>query len=973
MKVLQTVDVIHMYNVWDKVKDFFTDSDRSELDEHTIEYFKLNVLNRSYNLLVVVEDNIIIGAFLMYFMNTPTHRVLNIAAAGGKDIVVKEVADQIEQFARSQGATKIKAQAKDAQARLYKMVMGLEKTTNVVEKLLQEYAMKLMSIFNFFFNPLTWVKLTTFNLGDDTPAPQQVTTQTSNIPDYMQPYVESMLGATQNQLFNTTTDAQGNTTLNGLKPYTPYSTNMNDYVAGFSPLQQQSQSAAGNLQTPGQFGQANQMATASGLGSLGTATNAAGAGNQYMQMAQDPNAIKNFMNPYLQQTLDPALAELSRQYGITGTQEQSQATGAGAFGGSREALMAAENQRNLGTAQSQMIGQGYNNAFQAAQQAQQFGSNLGLQGQQAALQGYGQAGQAASTLGSLGTQDLAAQQGIIGTQNQIGAQQTAAEQAKINQSVQDYANAQQYPLMELGVMSNMTRGLPLSAPTTSMYQAQPTAATQLIGSAGAIGSLGAAAPKAAGGILSVKNFDVGGAVEYDLSQMPTDKLNELKDSAQSKIEIEKINKILAERKIEPTPNFAPGGIVAFGVGGGADVDYGDMYSADLDKAMAEKQANSTNPIAKLISQRNAAEKDAVAGKDSYNNYQKANDLTSAIVDSNSPGGGGFVAPVDKAGNRIPPINPNPAPAPDAKPAAPAGPPQVSLDQLLAKYMGPAPGGKGLPATTTGTESPSNSMDAQLQSVISERKNIDQQLADGLNNIYQDPVNAPYAKKRFDQFQSEIDNASEKDRQMFWLHSATMFATMATQPGGVVKAAMGALAQEIPLYVKDKEAQEKHLDDIKKAQYDITQSEIARRVGDLKTSLDLKDKGLDKAADIYIAINKDKSEKAKLAEEVRSHDLQNRTNTINAVSNLYQAQKEPADLTTLKAIAAHPELKAVKEDLTLGPAEERTKAALEKTYSTSMDSDMQFEDWLDKHGLTYAGRPAKASNKHANWGEKVTIK
>ena len=62
--------------------------------------------------------------------------LLNIAFAGGKGIVVKEVTDQIEQFARSQGATKIKAQAKDSQARLYKMVMGLEKTTNVVEKLL---------------------------------------------------------------------------------------------------------------------------------------------------------------------------------------------------------------------------------------------------------------------------------------------------------------------------------------------------------------------------------------------------------------------------------------------------------------------------------------------------------------------------------------------------------------------------------------------------------------------------------------------------------------------------------------------------------------------------------------------------------------------------------------------------------------------------------------------------------------------
>ena len=136
MKQLQTVDVSHVYKIWSEVKKFFKDSDRSELDEDTIEYYKLNVLSRNYNLLVVVENNLIIGAFIMYFVNSPTHRVLNIAAAGGKNIVVKEVTDQIEKFAISQGATKIKAQAKDAQARLYKMVMGLEKTTNVVEKLL---------------------------------------------------------------------------------------------------------------------------------------------------------------------------------------------------------------------------------------------------------------------------------------------------------------------------------------------------------------------------------------------------------------------------------------------------------------------------------------------------------------------------------------------------------------------------------------------------------------------------------------------------------------------------------------------------------------------------------------------------------------------------------------------------------------------------------------------------------------------
>mgnify|MGYP003347403331 CR=1 FL=1 len=111
--------------------------------------------------------------------------------------------------------------------------------------------MKLMSFFDFFFNPLTWVKLTTFNIdfGGDTPAaPTQTTVTNTNIPAYAQPYVENMLGATQKQLFNTTTDAQGNTQITGIKPYTTYSTNMNDYVAGFSPMQQRAQAAVGRYQ-----------------------------------------------------------------------------------------------------------------------------------------------------------------------------------------------------------------------------------------------------------------------------------------------------------------------------------------------------------------------------------------------------------------------------------------------------------------------------------------------------------------------------------------------------------------------------------------------------------------------------------------------------------------------------------------------------------------------------------------------------
>ena len=802
--------------------------------------------------------------------------------------------------------------------------------------------MKLMSIFNFFFNPLTWVKLTTFNLGgDDTPAPQQNTTVTTNIPDYAQPYVENMLGAAQTQLFNTTTDANGNTTLNGLKPYTPYSTNMNDYVAGFSPLQQNAQNAAGNLQVPGQYGQANQFATASGLGSLGTATNAAGAGNQYMQMAQDPNAIKNFMNPYLQQTLDPALAELRRQYGISGTQEQSQATGAGAFGGSREALMAAENQRNLGTAQSQMIGSAYDKAFQAAQQAQQFGSNLGLQGQQAALQGYGQAGQAAGALGSLGSQELAAQQGIIGTQNQIGAQQTAAEQQKINQAIQDYANAQQYPLMELGVMSNLTRGLPLSSPTTSMYQAQPTAGTQMLGAAGAIGSLGAAAPKAAGGILSVKNYDVGGAVESKLSRMPTDKLNELKKTAQSDYEKDKIDQILRDRGPNGMPEFAPGGIVAFTKGDQVISDEQKKASDAYDKWQAGANMNTPNydyPNSVLnefgIPTPKADDSKLVLGRSGPASNAIKDRLNEIAADGNTYNGLNWQ---DQLKKPTAPAAPAAAPANDMaaraaawqlanKPAAPAAP------QAGSPAATPAEDNQGIKGASSDQTSTAIDPYAKVKEAAAGLQDLDTKLSFRLRDIISDPVNAPHALARFKQFQGEIDGAKEKDRQMFWLHSATMFATMATQPGGVIKAAMGALAQEIPLYVKDKEAQEKHMDDLKKAQYDITQSEIARRVGDLKSSIELKQQALKTSADIYKEIFKNETDTRKIDAEMKHWGVIERNAKEANKIQLAQVNKPSAEERIIERSMLDPKgFGAAASEYRLGPKEIQDASKLRTDY------------------------------------------
>ena len=68
-----------------------------------------------------------------------------------------------------------------------------------------------------------------------------------------------------------------------------------------------------------------------------------------------------------------------------------------------------------------------------------------------------------------------------------GAQQQ--QQQLINQQIQDYATQQQYPLMQLGFMSNMLRGLPMQASTTQSYQAQPSGAQQALGLG--LGALGA--------------------------------------------------------------------------------------------------------------------------------------------------------------------------------------------------------------------------------------------------------------------------------------------------------------------------------------------------------------------------------------------------------------------------------------------------------------------------------------------------
>jgi hypothetical protein len=327
----------------------------------------------------------------------------------------------------------------------------------------------------------------------------------------------NMLNAAQAQIYNPS--------MTGFNPYTPYSNDPRDFVASASPMQQQAYSTAANMRVPGQYGVAT-GATMGAMGGLGDVGYQMGnAGMNYANQATNPYATQAYMNPYLQASLAPQLQLANQQYDIAGQQQQSKAAQQGAFGGSREALMGGLNRQNQMLAQNQIIGQGYNRAFDAAQQAQQFGANLGLQGQQGQLQALQGMLGGANQLAGIGGAQLQAQQGIANLQNQYGGQQQQQQQNIINQAVQNYATAQQYPFMQLGLLNSMLRGLPMQQSSTQMYQAPPNPLSQIAGlGAAAYGQFGGA--KKAGGVIKA----AGG---IPMSRFNQEQLNKVQKSPYS--------------------------------------------------------------------------------------------------------------------------------------------------------------------------------------------------------------------------------------------------------------------------------------------------------------------------------------------------------------------------------------------------------------------------------------------------------
>jgi len=493
--------------------------------------------------------------------------------------------------------------------------------------------------------------------GSSSPAPTSTTTGLAALPDWAQGYAKDALS-----------NAASLTNIN-TNPYQAYDAQR---IADFSPMQQQAQQGAANMKTSSALGMGQDMAQAAGLSALGTGYNASNYGNQFgfnNQSFAQPGAADAYMSPYMQNVVDIQKREAQRQSGIQGTQQQAQATQAGAFGGSRDAIMRAERERNLGQQMGDIQATGSQAAFQQAQQqfnaeqqarmqaaglgaqygqsanqlneqSRQYGAGLGLQGLQTGLQAAGQ-------LGSLGQNEYAQNMGINQLQGQYGAQQQAQQQQGLTQSYQDFLNQQNYPYKQMGYMSDMLRGLPLGQQTTqAIYQAPPSA----IQTVGALG-MGAYGAKQLGMFAEggqVESYADGGEINpmNDMDEMTAavgkltdEQLKQIVQRPTSAAQLQAAKLELATRASERSGlagayNMAQGGVVAFEEGGSVPGSYAPgnpaLYNQALQNALSYNEAlGKFEPSKGRTREEQAADAAAyfkqaqeMGGPDPYADYEK---------------------------------------------------------------------------------------------------------------------------------------------------------------------------------------------------------------------------------------------------------------------------------------------------------------------------------------------------------------
>jgi len=274
------------------------------------------------------------------------------------------------------------------------------------------------------------------------------TTAEATIPEYQKQQQRSLFGAAQ---------AVAN------QPFVPYT---GARVAGFNPDQLR------------QF-QATRGLFESGMGYDPMAGLAGLAGAETPQIGQVPSLLETdisaYQSPYTQQVIDTTLGDIRREQDIAQRKAQEGAIRAGAFGGSRSAIMEAEATRpyveQAARTAAGLREAGFGQALGAAQ------SDIARQQARAFAQPELELRSRAQRAGLLG--DIAGQQySRLGLLGQMGLQQQALQQRGLDVPYQEFQRALAYGPQQIGLLSQA-----MSPTTAGQTTQRETGAGDILGTA----------------------------------------------------------------------------------------------------------------------------------------------------------------------------------------------------------------------------------------------------------------------------------------------------------------------------------------------------------------------------------------------------------------------------------------------------------------------------------------------------------
>jgi|TARA_R100000149_G_C5879287_1_gene143750 hypothetical protein len=229
----------------------------------------------------------------------------------------------------------------------------------------------------------------------------------------------------------------------------------------------------------------------------------------------DPNAIQEFMDPYMEDVVRQAEKDIRRQEDISRKGLKDRAVAAGAFGGSRAQIAESELARNtadqMARTGAQLRSQGFQQASDRAQRA--FENETARQ--QSAAQLFGALGQGIGSLGTgmgklgigqaaLGESAQGAQQRDINTLLGLGGLEQGQAQTELDAARATALEQQYEPYQRIGFMSDVFRGVPTGQmATTTATAPDPSMFSQLAGLGLGIAGLNQGGLFGEGGIMGL--------------------------------------------------------------------------------------------------------------------------------------------------------------------------------------------------------------------------------------------------------------------------------------------------------------------------------------------------------------------------------------------------------------------------------------------------------------------------------------